>query len=133
MTQTDPRSSGRDKPRARENQAHTPGPWTHKNGLVFRTREEDLPELFYENDVATTTGPSTDRRKANARRIVAAVNACEGISTEALEDGVVADLLAACKAVLDDWHGKPSNFERKEPPYLQQIRIAIAPSPGPGR
>ncbi len=67
------------------------------------------------------------------RRQAAEARACQGLSTEALEDGVVADLLAACKAVLDDWHGKPSNFERKEPPYLQQIRIAIAPSPGPGR
>ena len=32
---------------------------------------------------------------ADAYRIVAAVNACEGISTEALEAGVVADILDA--------------------------------------
>jgi hypothetical protein len=41
-----------------------------------------------------------DTVRANARRIVACVNACTGIPTEALEGGVVADLLAACKAVL---------------------------------
>lgn len=43
--------------------------------------------------------------EANARRIVAAVNACEGISTPALEDGVIKELLAAlhgCLLVLDD-------------------------------
>ena len=33
----------------------------------------------------------------DARRLAAAWNACEGISTGALEEGVVADLLAACE------------------------------------
>jgi hypothetical protein len=33
--------------------------------------------------------------EANARRICAAVNACQGISTEALENGVVKELLAS--------------------------------------
>jgi len=40
---------------------------------------------------------------ANARRIVAAVNACEGIATSALEQGVVAEMLEACKAALTDY------------------------------
>lgn len=38
-----------------------------------------------------------DEDRANARRIVAAWNACDGISTEALEAGAVADLLEALK------------------------------------
>lgn len=37
---------------------------------------------------------------ANARRIVAAVNACKGISTEALEGGIVEELREACKSLL---------------------------------
>jgi hypothetical protein len=44
---------------------------------------------------------------ANARRIVAAVNACEGISTEALEQGVVAEMLEALEDLFNwltpDW------------------------------
>src|SRR5262249_48837057 len=39
--------------------------------------------------------------EANARRIVAAVNACEGLSTEALEQEVVRDLRYALTALLD--------------------------------
>jgi len=38
--------------------------------------------------------------EANARRIVAAVNACAGISTEALEWGVVSYQRKACKRAL---------------------------------
>jgi hypothetical protein len=38
---------------------------------------------------------------ANARRIVAAVNACEGIATPALEQGVIAELLEALDYLLE--------------------------------
>lgn len=40
-----------------------------------------------------------DREKYdyNARRLVAAWNACEDLSTEALESGAVGELLAACR------------------------------------
>ena len=38
-------------------------------------------------------GDPSPEGEANARRIVAAVNACEGIPTEALEAGVVAELV----------------------------------------
>lgn len=43
-----------------------------------------------------------DREKYdyNARRLVAAWNSCEDLSTEALESGVVGELLAACKDAL---------------------------------
>lgn len=39
---------------------------------------------------------------ANGRRIVACVNACKGVSTESLEQDVVAKLLAACESVRAD-------------------------------
>ena len=38
-------------------------------------------------------------RDANGRRMVAAVNACQGLSTEALEQGVVSELLEQCKTL----------------------------------
>jgi len=35
------------------------------------------------------------------------------------------DLLACCDAVLSAWHNKASDYYRKEPAYLEAIRIAI--------
>lgn len=53
-----------------------------------------------------TTSPP-DEEVANARRIVAAVNACQGINTEALEQGVVRELLEALEDLFNwltpDW------------------------------
>lgn len=37
-----------------------------------------------------------------------------------------AELLKACKMVIDEWHNKKSNFNRKEPSYLEPMRKAIA-------
>ncbi len=42
-----------------------------------------------------------EAEQENMRRIYAAVNACEGISTEALESGVVKELLEALVAMLN--------------------------------
>jgi hypothetical protein len=53
-----------------------------------------------EDNFAVSLCGITAEQRANARRIVAAVNACEGIPTEALELGIVADLLAALEAIL---------------------------------
>ena len=56
-------------------------------GHVSRSRlADDVADMISDKDIAD--------------RIVAAVNACEGISTEALEEGAVKDLLEACKAAL---------------------------------
>lgn len=41
-------------------------------------------------------------QKANARRIVAAVNACGGVSTEALESGALLMLRSALEAALEE-------------------------------
>lgn len=40
--------------------------------------------------------------RANAQRIVAAVNACQGISTEALESGAIAELVALLNEAVND-------------------------------
>jgi hypothetical protein len=47
-------------------------------------RDLDSPDFYRQQN----------RQNANARRIVAAVNACAGISTAALESGVVGELLS---------------------------------------
>ena len=59
---------------------HTPGPWSERNGRIFQA---DQPNLTIANIARAFDG---DYSPTNARRIVACVNACEGISTERLED-----------------------------------------------
>ncbi|MHB1425442.1 MAG: hypothetical protein ACYC3I_19905, partial [Gemmataceae bacterium] len=48
-----------------------------------------------------SAGFRADDTSANARRICAAVNACEGISTEALEHGIVQELLERIRTVAE--------------------------------
>jgi len=50
------------------------------------------------------------------------------VSTEELAALYAAspELLECCKAVIDAWHAKDSNFGKIEPAYLQTIRAAIA-------
>jgi hypothetical protein len=70
--------------------AHTPEPWfidalaDNETQLWIRTLHYPITSIPF--------GKAPDTDKANARRIVAAVNACKGLSTEALERGVIADL-----------------------------------------
>jgi hypothetical protein len=73
--------------------SHTPGPWQYGytphacNGLPHK--------VFVDGDEVASCG-----KEAHARRIVAAVNACEGILTEALERGAIADLRCAVGVLL---------------------------------
>jgi len=46
--------------------------------------------------------PHEEEEKANALRIVTCVNACEGISSSALESGVLKEVAQACKYALSD-------------------------------
>lgn len=79
--------------------AHTPEPWAEEylpyiSGTgadipSYRIHSPDAPEEY----ICETNEHLDDQvQYANARRIVAAVNACKGISTEALESGAIAQL-----------------------------------------
>ncbi len=100
--------------------AHTKEPWTHdyspSTGFGCGYGRSQIIDsvgrpLAGVAAIAPDKGPmyeqgglsraTLDTVEANAHRIVAAVNACEGISTEALEGGVVKELLAICKAIDD--------------------------------
>lgn len=73
---------------------------------------------------------------ANAGRIAAAWNACDGIPTEALEDGVVADVLESLRRCVDDleralrdgYEGVWSEDDFAE--HLAPYRAAIAKATG---
>jgi hypothetical protein len=85
------------------NANHTPEPWEHgDNGLIYgQCAEDDVEAPFVcdviEDSAMQALGMLSPVEEANARRICAAVNACEGISTEALERGVLAGMLSALR------------------------------------
>lgn len=89
---------------------HTPEPWklfTEMNSATIKrtTWHEDDPSIgdtsyvakLNDNWICDEHGGSAH---ANGRRIVASVNACAGIPTEALESGVVAEAKAALRKSL---------------------------------
>lgn len=70
----------------------------------------------------------TDEERANGNRICAAVNACRGISTEALEGGVVKELLGtlefALSVLVNDCHVNGDTADYMD--SIEQARTVIA-------
>ncbi|MCK5601725.1 hypothetical protein KAR91_07655 [Candidatus Pacearchaeota archaeon] len=106
-------------------QKHTKEPWSirefdqRKKDQISTVSKKDGAWEFSKRDII---GPDSERAicsvvsctkedsawsgikdhntaKENARRISAAVNACTGIPTEALESGVVGELVDVCEAI----------------------------------
>jgi hypothetical protein len=75
---------------------HTPEPWeSQSNSLTIYTLTDSTTNAIAVALCKETAGGSIvewKEAKANQRRIAAAVNACAGIPTEALENGVVREL-----------------------------------------
>jgi hypothetical protein len=82
--------------------AHTPEPWSVDTADCFLiTADADGGMVA----VTETLDRDDATCSSNARHIVAAVKACKGIGTEALEQGAVASVLAAlagCLYALDE-------------------------------
>ena len=74
---------------------HTPGPWTTRKGNTRWSVVGGGQYIAYA--VSGTPGLGPDGERANAERIVACVNACEGLADPA----VVPELLAALKVVTE--------------------------------
>jgi hypothetical protein len=91
---------------------HTPEPWNRdgRTTLYATPDESGAMTMIEVNANVTEAGWATvafieaiwPSAYANARRIVAAVNACKGIGTEALEQGVIRDLLEALEVLLSE-------------------------------
>jgi len=69
---------------------HTRGPWRHQQGYnnVFTTSDPENgvgSTIVIATVLASQVAGGADEADANARRIVACVNACEGIDTSLLE------------------------------------------------
>jgi hypothetical protein len=86
---------------------HTPEPWKTDAYLIVAEVPSGRPggEVIVQCTPTVSRVRSLEQDKANARRIVAAVNACVGISTEALEDGVIEELVEALRQTADGFHG----------------------------
>jgi hypothetical protein len=80
---------------------HTPEPWEWAIEDGFRTvRVDGYGTITVVKGGAGLTCINAEMGDANAARIVACVNACAGISNEALESGVVAELVAVLEEIL---------------------------------
>lgn len=89
--------------------SHAPEPWHYE--MDYSVTTIFAPDLTGHNPdgayVAEIDGQDVGRfatreqHEANARRIVAAVNACQGIPTDALEQGVVAGMRAELKWLVE--------------------------------
>ena len=84
---------------------HTPDPWSYQASIP-----EEGYECFWINSgsrqISSFDGPQNEEQFSNVRRIVAAVNACAGYSTEELEQAtldnrhrheIIADLVKSNK------------------------------------
>jgi hypothetical protein len=98
--------------------AHSPEPWhieplqADNGGSVAICNKQQgilavIPPLNEDDEPDAATAQRDPCDEANARRIVAAVNACEGIGTQALEQGVVSELVEALEDLYNwltpDW------------------------------
>lgn len=85
---------------------HTKEPWEAKADPSYYGIVSEIYAM--EKFVASLGGVcSPDEVEANAKRIVACVNACAGITNEALEKGIVLDSVKLHEAILDQ---QPSSF-----------------------
>jgi len=102
---------------------HMPEPWNcdGRTTLYATPDESGAMTMIEVNANVTEAGWDTvafieaiwPGAHANARRIVAAVNACGGLSTEALENGVVAELVETIRDSLEEIeHWNPDLFDK---------------------
>jgi hypothetical protein len=78
---------------------HTPEPWWLDDDGFIAAGSGDTYCTVVDPHCRPTDNYS-EENEANARRIVAAVNACQGISTKALEQGVIGQLVEALDYLL---------------------------------
>jgi hypothetical protein len=105
---------------------HTPEPWDYhpeEDGKPITNGTKAIAYMDAYQPEEDDGGAWEKETGANARRIVAAVNACEGLSTESLELGIIAELLNALQAA-SNWIDMQTFVPRT---HIQaRLRAAIA-------
>jgi hypothetical protein len=112
-----PLVGGRGKP-------HTPALWH----VVNRTGMPEIRAGAVSIADIRLNGHNMKHGEANARRIVAAVNACEGIGTEALEAGVLREIREALERLAFDASGDQNNplIRDKTLESIERACVAVA-------
>jgi hypothetical protein len=92
---------------------HSPEPWhiepleaDHGASIAICNRQQGIlaviPPLNEDDAPNADTAQRYPCDEPNARRLTAAVNGCQGIPTEALAQGIVAELHSALQWIVDD-------------------------------
>lgn len=118
---------------------HTPGPWAIESDtwLIWgecHDGELGVPILRADTDHRTWGREvAHEERDANVERVVACVNACEGIPTEALDAGVVRELVEALEVLVGEieWEIGEEKWGR-DPDALPMARAVLAKVRGEG-
>lgn len=114
-------------------QAHTPEPWKTYIGhdaqfattpYILHQTEAGTPDVAIAQIIVSGGGFKSDT--ANARRIVACVNACAGLSTEALEAGALAVVVKAAGESIDNRGRFEPNAARRRLAHALQNLGALA-------
>jgi len=109
---------------------HTKEPW-YVSGTKIKSRQKSI---ITEEDTAIIEcfgAMSGDDTTSDRFRIVAAVNACAGITTEALEGGVVKEVLEALKDIVFQTSLEKDGFTViRDDAVVDRARAAIAKAEG---
>lgn len=115
-------------------QQHTPEPWKTDWHFIVAADPKGIYPDIYIGEIAEEDSSeppriaSREEQIANGCRIVAAVNACKGIPTEALEQGIVGELVEMLELAinqLEEWLvGFPKNTD-DTPEIVEILRVTL--------
>jgi hypothetical protein len=91
---------------------HTPTPWYVETGAINAYKGDVLVDVALADRNEPWTSPT--ERDANVRRIVTCVNACEGLSTKALETTSLAGTLEACILLFEGLAEQTANLNGRD-------------------
>src|SRR5690349_9702029 len=105
---------------------HTPEPWNYDMDFIVASDPTGQHPDIYIAEIAHSDDEGRiapyDQHQANSSRIVAAVNACAGIPTEALEQGIVAELLQQLSLLVDHLESRPHDLSE----HMCRLRVREA-------
>lgn len=111
---------------------HTSEPWSQRDQYVRAPAKGKLTPHIAQICCGNTARP-TEQELANARRIVACVNACAGIPTEALETGVISDAAAYIDDALHSLERLPNVEGAFRVTVIAELRKVLKLLPSPVR
>ena len=116
--------------------SHTPEPWDCDRATTMYATPDESDAITMIEVRANVTHDGWDTvafieaiwpgARANALRIVAAVNACKGISTEALEQGVITELQQCLISVRQEAEEMAGQWTERFSTIMQMVDATVA-------